>query len=91
MDNRTRVSCCCTGCKYNSACCANPANEKTYCTLQDIELVIDEETGILDCKQYEYDFTKSYECMFCQLEKYGEVTITPEPVFEEVDDISDLI
>lgn len=90
MDNSTKVFCCCTGCKHNSACCANPVDSNTFCTLQKINLVIDEETGILDCKQYEYDYTKSYECMFCQLEKYGEVTITPEPVFEEVDNLDDL-
>lgn len=91
MDNRTKIFCCCTGCKHNSACCASPADGNCYCTLKEINLVIDGETGILDCKQYEYDFSKPYECMCCQLEKHGEVILTPEPVFEEVDDISDLV
>jgi hypothetical protein len=54
-------------------------------------LIIDEETGILDCKQYSYDFTKSYECVNCQLEKYGEIILTPPPIFEEVDDLDDLL
>ena len=91
MDNSTKVFCCCTGCKHNSACCCNPAEEETFCTLQRVDLIIDEETGILDCKQYSYDFTKNYECMNCQLEKYGEIILTPPPIFEEVDNLDDLL
>jgi hypothetical protein len=45
----------------------------------------------MDCKQYEYDYNKPYMCMFCQLEEYGEIDITPEPVLTEVDDLDDLI
>ena len=51
--NNTKVKCCLTGCKYNSACCAH--KDDSYCTLDCINLVIDSETGIMDCKQYEYD------------------------------------
>ena len=40
---------------------------------------------------YEYDYNKPYMCMFCQLEEYGEIDITPEPVLTEVDDLDDLI
>ncbi len=91
MDKKcTTVNCSLTGCKYNSACCANPACKECYCTLQKIDLIIDEENGLFDCKQYEYDYTKAYECIDCQLEKYGEIEIAPEPVFIEVDDIDDI-
>jgi hypothetical protein len=88
--SKTQVKCCLTGCKYNSACCANTGKE-CYCTLKNIDLIIDSETGIMDCKQYEYDYNKPYMCMFCQLEEYGEIDITPEPVLTEVDDLDDLI
>lgn len=88
--NKTQVKCCLTGCKYNSACCANTTKE-AYCTLKSINLIIDSETGIMDCEQYEYDYEKPYMCMYCQLEEYGEIDITPEPVFTEVDNIDDLI
>ena len=90
MDNKTVVECNLTGCKYNSACCANPCCKKTYCTLKKINLIIDPETGVLDCEQYEYDYEKSYECITCQLEKYGEIEITPQPVFIEIEDDEDL-
>ena len=88
--SKTQVKCCLTGCKYNSACCANTSKE-CYCTLKNIDLIIDSETGIMDCKQYEYDYNKPYMCMFCQLEEYGVIDITPEPVLTEVDDLDDLI
>ena len=90
MEHRTKVSCNLTGCKYNSACCANPCEKETYCTLNKINLIIDPETGILDCEQYEYDYNKSYECMFCQLEKYGEIEITPKPTIVKVDDLDNI-
>ena len=48
----TRVNCKLTGCKYNSACCANPVDAETYCTLESIDLLIDEETGIIECAQW---------------------------------------
>lgn len=86
----TTVNCSLTGCKYNSACCANPACKECYCTLYKIDLIIDEENGLFDCKQYEYDYTKPYECIDCQLEKHGEIEIVPDPVFVEVDDLDDI-
>jgi hypothetical protein len=88
--NNTKVKCCLTGCKHNSACCANSCNE-CYCTLKNIDLIIDNETGMMDCKQYEYDYEKPYMCIDCQLEENSEIDITPEPVFIEVDDLDDLI
>ena len=36
----TTVNCSLTGCKYNSACCANPACKECYCTLHKIDLII---------------------------------------------------
>lgn len=90
-ENKLVINCCLTGCKYNSACCVNPENDKcTHCTLKTIDLVLDEETGILDCAQYKYDYNKPYECMSCQLSKYGEIEVSKEPVFIEVDNIEDL-
>jgi hypothetical protein len=86
---RTKVNCFLTGCKYNSACCANSCNE-TYCTRKNIDLIIDSETGIMDCKQYEYDYQKQYMCMECQLEVYGEIDISPRPIFTEVENVEDL-
>ena len=89
-NNRTKVKCFLTGCKYNSACCANTCNE-TYCTKKAIDLILDEETGIMDCAQYEYDYNKPYMCIECQLEVNGEIDMTPPPVFTKVDDINDLL
>ena len=86
MSKCTKVNCALTGCKFNSACCANPSNKNTYCTLNIIDLVIDEENGLFDCSQYEYDYNKDYECVQCQLEKYGEIEFTPKPVIEEIDE-----
>lgn len=77
--NKTQVKCCLSGCKYNSACCANTQQKETYCTLKEINLIIDSETGIMDCEQYEYDYNKPYMCMCCQLEEFGEIDITPYP------------
>ena len=91
MDHSTKVKCCMTGCKYNSACCVSSANNDCYCTKKYINLIIDEEIGILDCKEYEYDYKKEHECVPCQLEKYGEIEIRPDPVFIEVDNIEDLL
>ena len=90
--NKTRINCSLTGCKYNSACCTNPADENNcYCTLKAINLLLDEDMGILDCQQFKYDHTKPYECVNCQLDKYGEIEVTPSPVFIEVDNIDDLL
>jgi len=80
-----------TGCKYNSACCVSPSNDNCYCTRKQINLIIDEEIGNVDCKEYEYDYTKEFECVSCQLNKYGEIEIRPEPIFIEVDNIEDLL
>ena len=41
--------------------------------------------------QYEYDYEKSYECVECQLEKYGEIEIEPDVTFIDVEDIEDLL
>ncbi len=87
--NKTVINCGLTGCKYNSACC-NKSQGECYCTLSRIDFVMDEEMGIIDCKQYEYDYTKPYMCVSCQLEQEGEIDITPEPEFIEVDNIDDL-
>ena len=76
---KTYVKCCLSGCKYNSACCANTQQKETYCTLKEINLIIDSETGIMDCEQYEYDYNKPYMCTCCQLEEFGEIDITPYP------------
>ena len=89
MNCKTKINCALTGCKYNSACC-DMSNRPSYCTRSHIEFVVDEETGIIDCKQYEYDYTKPCMCAECQLEQLGEIDITPTPVFQEVDDIDDL-
>lgn len=91
MNQTTKVKCCMTGCKYNSACCVSPSNDNCYCTRKQINLIIDEEIGNVDCKEYEYDYTKEFECISCQLNKYGEIEIRPEPVFIEVDNIEDLL
>jgi hypothetical protein len=89
--NNTKVKCCLTGCKHNSACC-DATERECYCTLKSISLIIDSETGIMDCQQYEYDYGKPYMCIECQLEQNGEIDITPEPDFIiEVDDLDDLI
>ena len=88
--NNTKVKCCLTGCKHNSACCAHSSKE-CYCKLKSIDLIIDNESGIMDCKQYEYDYEKPYMCIDCQIEENGEIDITPLPVFIEVDDLDDLI
>ena len=77
--NKTYVKCCLSGSKYNSACCANTQQKETYCTLKEINLIIDSETGIMDCEQYEYDYNKPYMCTCCQLEEFGEIDITPYP------------
>lgn len=89
-NNKTKVNCFLTGCKYNSACCANTCNG-SYCTKNNINLIIDEETGIMDCAQYEYDYEKPYMCIDCQLEVYGEIDISPAPTFTEVENIDDLL
>ena len=89
MSEFTKVNCCCTECKYNSACCINPAKNKTYCTLKKIDLILDEEVGIIECSQYDR-IEKPYECMDCQLEKHGEIEIEPEIEFIKVDEIEDL-
>ena len=82
-DYKTKISCFLTGCKYNSACC-DMTNKPCYCTCNQIDFVQDPETGLLDCKQYEYDYNKPYMCICCQLEQYGEIDITPEPQIEEL-------
>ena len=90
MSEYTKVNCCCTECKYNSACCICPAtNIETYCTLKKIDLIIDEEIGIMECSQYDRT-EKPYECIDCQIEKYGDVELEPDIEFIEVDDIEDL-
>ena len=86
--NNTKVKCCLTGCRHNSTCCAH--KEEGYCLLSAINLIIDSETGIMDCKQYEYDYEKPYMCMECQLEENGEIDITPTPILVEVDDLDDI-
>ena len=86
---RTQITCALTGCKYNSACC-DMTNGETYCTREKVEFVVDNETGIIDCKQYAYDYNKPCMCITCQLEQYGEIDITPQPMFEEVDNLDDL-
>lgn len=86
--NNTKVKCCLTGCRHNSTCCAH--KEEGYCLLNAINLIIDSETGIMDCKQYEYDYEKPYMCMECQLEENGEIDITPTPILVEVDDLDDI-
>ncbi len=93
MNCSTCIKCCMTGCKYNSACCVSPANNECYCTKQKINLILDDEIGILDCSEYEYDYTKPHECLSCQLDKYGEISVEvgPEPTFIEVDNIEDLL
>lgn len=89
-ENCTRVNCSLTGCVFNSACCVNPVDVNTYCTLKQIDLIIDEETGVIDCAQYQYDYEKQYECLDCQLEKYGEIELSADVEFIEVDNIEDL-
>ena len=93
MNCSTCIKCCMTGCKYNSACCVSPANNECYCTKQKINLILDDEIGILDCSEYEYDYTKPHECLSWQLDKYGEISVEvgPEPTFIEVDNIEDLL
>jgi hypothetical protein len=44
----------------------------------------------MTCKNYEYDYTKKYECEECQIEKHGEIIIMPDVEFVEVDDLDDL-
>ena len=86
----TTVRCCLTDCKFNSACCINPKEDYTYCTLKNIDLALDEETGIIDCIQYERT-EKPYECMDCQIDKYGEVEFENDNIeFIEVENIEDL-
>ncbi len=89
MSECTKVNCCCTECEYNSACCICPVNTETYCTLKKIDLVIDEEVGIMECSQYKRA-EKPYECMDCQLDKHGEIELETDIEFIEVDDIEDL-
>ena len=86
----TKINCSLTGCKYNSACCTMSAHD-CYCTRKEVDFIIDEELNLIDCKQYEYDYTKPYMCTSCQLENNGEIDITPLPQFEEVDSLDDLI
>lgn len=88
--NNTKIKCCLTGCKYNSSCCACPCHENTYCTLKEIEIGMEDETGLMTCKNYEYDYTKKYECEECQIEKHGEIIIMPDVEYVEVDDLDDL-
>lgn len=88
--NCTRVNCSLTGCRHNSACCANPSNTNTYCTLKEIDLCLDEETGVIDCCQFDYDYEKPYECIDCQMEKYGGVELEDDIEFIEVEHIEDL-
>lgn len=85
----TKVKCCFTDCSFNSACCYSPSDENTYCTLKEIDLVLDEETGIMDCHQYQRS-DKPYECMDCQLRKYGEIELDTDIEFIRIDDIEDL-
>ncbi len=88
--NCTNVNCSFTTCKFNSACCVNPADENTYCTLKEIDLEFNEEYGIMECRQYDEDRNKPYECTECQLEKYGEIELETDMEFIEVDNIEDL-
>lgn len=87
----TRVNCKLTNCKYNSACCSNPSDSETYCTLENINLLLDEETGVIDCAQFTYDYEKDYECTGCQLEKHGEIDFYADIESIEVDNIEDLL
>ncbi len=89
VDNNTIVRCCFTDCQFNSACCINPLDSNTYCTLKEIDLILDEETGIMDCNQYQRG-DKAYECIDCQLEKHGEIELDIDMEFIEIDDIEDL-
>ncbi len=89
VEYNTTVRCCFTDCQFNSACCFNPLNSNTYCTLKEIDLVLDEETGIMDCSQYQRA-DKPYECIDCQLEKHGEIELDVDMEFIEIDDIEDL-
>lgn len=87
----TTIHCCLTGCTNNSSCCLNPDNKNTYCTLNKINLMLDEDTGIIDCSQYKYNYEIPYECIDCQLDKHGEIEITIDPIFVEVDSVEDLL
>jgi hypothetical protein len=89
---QTELECDLTGCKYNSACCTNPSDETTYCTLKRTGLILDPDTGVIDCKNYKYDYKKPYECPNCQIKKYGEVRMSAKKIESvEVEDISDLL
>ena len=83
------VRCCFTDCIHNSACCINPSDADTYCTLKEIDLILDEETGIMDCSQYQRT-DKPYECIDCQLNKHGEIELDVDMEFIEIDNIEDL-
>lgn len=86
----TKVNCSFTSCKYNSSCCVSPTNPNTYCTLKEINLEFNEECGIMECVQFEEDYNKLFECINCQLEKYGDIELDADFEFIEVDNIEDL-
>lgn len=68
----TKVKCDLTGCKYNSSCCSSPHDSvETYCTKNDIKLVVDEIYCSMDCNEYIDEYTKEVECKSCQIKKYG--------------------
>lgn len=87
----TEIFCDHTDCKYNSACCCHPCDPNNKrCTCKRIDITVDDDCGMIDCKQYEYDYTKPYQCMDCQLEVNGEIEVEFEVNFEEVDNFNDL-
>ena len=76
------VECHLTGCKHNSACCTNSHKGKTtYCTLERIKLTIDNTVSHMDCKQYEYDYKKPYECQSCkEKEKKAKIAVIEKTI-----------
>lgn len=80
----TKVICQMTDCKYNSSCCSSPHESvKTYCTKENISLVIDEDLCQLECKEFQYgEDTKKVECEKCQILKYGGIKINKPISFD---------
>ena len=76
------VECHLTGCKHNSACCANPHKGKTtYCMLERIKLVVDSETGIMDCEQYKFNYNKPFVCQSCiEKEKKAKIAVIEKTI-----------
>lgn len=71
------VICNLTGCKYNSSCCNVPhKGKKPHCMLNQINIEIDSETGVIDCRQYQFDYYKDWICESCkEKEKRAKVAI----------------